>query len=187
MSHRLGILFGAILILALKAPDAFAQDDIPTTSGFSGYVLVGPGYFKVKSNRIVTGAPLLGDVGNTRIESIFDPPEPKGSAAFMLAGEVNYTFGKSRTQLFFGNRLEDILRLDIAYGLGIRQELPDSSIMALSVLFTPLELKFWEDSYVEGEDRIKTGLNFPGLRFRWGRLSGFGALRGLGSIQISRV
>ena len=159
-----------VLLIVLTSGPVLAQDDIPTTSGFSGFVLAGPGYFNVESNLIVTGAPLLDDVGNAQIESIFAQPSSNSSPAFLVGGELNYTFSGTRTQLFFGTRLEDILRLDIAFGLGVRQELPDESILAASLLMTPLELKFWADPYIEGEDRTKTGLNFPGVRLRWGRI-----------------
>lgn len=160
----------SVLSIVLTSGPVLAQDDIPKTSGFSGFVLAGPGYFNVESNLIVAGAPLLDDVGNTQIESIFDPPSAQSAPAFLLGGELNYTFAGTRTQLFFGSRLEDLLRLDIAFGLGVRQALPDESILAASLLLTPAELKFWSDPYVEGEDRVRTGLNFPGVRLRWGRI-----------------
>mgnify|MGYP001818942831 CR=1 FL=1 len=147
-----------------------AQDDIPESPGFGGFVLTGPGVFSIKSNTLVTGPPLLGDVGNKRIASVFESPESNTAIAWAFAGEVNYTFSKSRTQIFFGNRLEDVLRLDVPFGLGVRQELKDKSIMAFSLLSTPAELKFWADPYVENEDREKTTLTLKGLRWRWGRM-----------------
>ena len=147
-----------------------AQDDIPETDGFSGFIITGPGIFNVKSNLLVTGPPLIQDVGNVKIESVFDSPESNTALAWAFAGEINYTFSKSRTQIFFGNRLEDVLRLDVPFGLGVRQELRDESIMALSLLSTPAELKFWNDPYVENEEREKTILTFRGLRWRWGRM-----------------
>ena len=161
---------GSVLLLVLMAGPVPAQDDIPTTSGFSGFVLAAPGIFDVESNLIVTGSPLLDDVGSPQIESIFAQPPSNSAAAFLLGGELNYTFSATRTQLFFGNRLEDLLRLDVAFGLGARQELPDGSILAASFLLTPMQLKLWADPYVEGEDRVSTELNFPGLRLRWGRI-----------------
>jgi len=145
-------------------------DKIPETSGFSGFLLVGGGVAEVSSNVIYSGAPLVGDVANTRIESIFDPPQAQTAAVMPLTGEVNYTFSSTRTQLFFGNRLEDVLRLDVNFGLGIRQELPDKGILAFSVVRTPAELKVWSDPYVEGQDRVKTDFNQPGFRFRWGSM-----------------
>jgi hypothetical protein len=162
--------WGVAILVGIACHSIVAQDDIPKTSGFSGFALLGPGYFNVEHSLLVTGAPLLDDVGTPQIESIFDPP-PSGSAPALLVGfELNYTFSSTRTQLYLGSRLEDLLRLDILIGLGVRQELPDSSILAASLLLTPLELKYWSDPYIEGEDRKRTGLYFPGIRIRWGRI-----------------
>jgi len=152
--------------------EVYAQDDIPKTSGFSGFALLGPGYFNVETSLLVTGSPLLDDVGTPQIESIFDPPPSVSAPALLVGFELNYTFSSTRTQLYIGNRIEDLLRLDVLVGIGVRQELPDSSILALaaSLLLTPLELKYWSDPYIEGEDRKQTGLYLPGLRLRWGRI-----------------
>ena len=159
-----------VLILCISAHQLIAQVNIPSTSGFGGYFLTGPGIFQVKSNLLVTGPPLTGDVGEPVISSIFDKPDSNTSFAFPLAGELNYTFAESKTQLFFGNGLEDILRLDVPIGIGVRQQLKDSSMLMLRILTTPLKLKFWEDPYIENEERIRTNLNFPGVRFRWSRM-----------------
>ena len=164
------LLWGVTVLVGIACHSIVAQDDIPKTSGFSGFALLGPAYFNVENSLLVTGSPLLDDVGTPQIESIFDPP-PSGSApALYVAFELNYTFSSTRTQLYLGNRLEDLLRLDLFFGLGLRQELPDSSILAASLLLTPLELKYWSDPYIEGEDRMQTGLYLPGLRLRWGRI-----------------
>ena len=82
-------------------------------------------------------------MSNARIDSIFASPQSQTVPALLVAAELNYTFASTRTQLFIGNRLEDILRFDIAVGLGARQELPDGSIIAASVLTTPLDLEVW--------------------------------------------
>jgi hypothetical protein len=133
-----------------------AVDRVPETSGFSGFLLFGPAGFDVASNLIVEGSPLLSDVGNTRFDSIFDRPSTHSAPAMFLAGEVNYTFAGTRTQLFLGNRLKDFLRLDLTFGAGVRQELPDESVLVFSVLQTPAEMKVWSDPYVEGVDRVAT-------------------------------
>jgi len=95
---------GFFFIIIFFALDLFAQDELPQTSGFSGHFATMPGVFFVQSNLIVSGAPLLGDVGNPRIASIFDTPESQAAAALIIAGELNYTFSKSRTQLFYRQR-----------------------------------------------------------------------------------
>ncbi len=162
--------YGLAWVLLFASHSALAQDSVPETSGFSGFFIAALGYFKVESNQIATGAPLLDDVSNEVIPSIFESPQSRSSPTFLFGGEIDYTFARSRTQIFFGNRLEDLLRLDLVVGLGVRQELPDKSILAASLLATPLDLKFWTDPFVESEARVKTGVDVPGIRLRWGRI-----------------
>jgi len=131
---------------------------------------MGPGYFDVETNLIVSGTPLLEDVGQKQIDSIFSKPTSETAPALMLGAELNYTFASSRTQLYFGNRFEDLLRLDLAIGLGLRQELPDESIFSASLLTTPSELEVWADPFIEGENREPIDLDFPGVRMRWGKI-----------------
>lgn len=160
-----------ILASLVAVDSAMAIDRIPETSGFRGFVIAMPMYFNIQSNLLVKGPPLIGDVGNTRIDSIFAKPESQSAAGLAFpAGEINYTFSSTGTQLFFGNRIEDLLRLDLAFGLGVRQRIGNAGILAASILATPLELKVWSDPYVEGEDRIATEVNRPGVRLRWGRI-----------------
>lgn len=169
------VRFGvAAALLVLAWYPVAAQDKIPETSGFNGYVLAAPFHFNVASNLLVGGAPMLDDTGDSRIASIFDAPSSNSAPGFGVAGEVNYTFSGTRTQLFFGNRLEDVLRLDLVFGLGVRQQAGRAGIVAVSALMTPAELRFWADPYVEGEDRQPTDLDFPGFRLRWGEIFGTG-------------
>lgn len=166
----LGYATALCFIILVQNVGLRAQDHIPETSGFSGYALAIPGVFFVQSNLLVSGAPLLKDVGTKQIESIYQAPESRAVPALPISGEINYTFRKSRTQFFFGNRLVDIIRLDAIFGLGVRQELGRGGILVANVLITPLELKYWSDPYIEGEERSATNLNFPGFRVRWGRI-----------------
>jgi len=168
---RQAVLWSFALLVAIANTPTLAVDNVPATSGFGGYFLLAPGVFGVESNFIVRASPpLLADVGNVRIESIFEAPSSQSSASVLTAGELNYTFANTRTQLFFGNRIEDLLRVDVSFGMGVRQELPDKSILAGSFLWTPTEMKVWSDPYVEGVDRVKTYRDAPGARLRWGRI-----------------
>jgi hypothetical protein len=159
----------AVMLLAATHP-VQAQQSIPKTSGFRGFFVALPGYFNVQSNLLVKGPPLLEDVGQSSINSIFTSPDSQTAKALALGGEINYTFAGSGTQLFFGNRLEDLLRLDLAMGLGVRQEIGKGGILAASILTTPFELKVWSDPYVEGVDRVATEVNRPGVRLRWSQV-----------------
>jgi hypothetical protein len=147
-----------------------APMSIPTTSGWGGFFVVAPGAFNAKTNTIANGPPFFRYAGYKKIESIFSSPVSKSAIGPAFTTEINYTFAKSKTQLFLGNRMEDLLRLDVPFGLGVRQELKDSSILSFSVLLTPLFLNFWQDSFVENEDRELTHVNFPGVRLIWDRM-----------------
>ena len=162
-------------LLALTSQPVAAQDQIPETSGFGGFLNGGVTYWNVASNVLVGGSPIvLNDVGDPQIASIFDAPPTNSSPGLFAGGELNYTFSSSRTQLFLGNRLEDLLRMDLVFGLGVRQEVGNAGILAVSYLMTPVDLEFWVDPYVEGEDRQPTDLDFPGFRLRWGQFFGTG-------------
>jgi hypothetical protein len=169
------LLWTVAPLLALAWHPVVAADRIPMTSGFGGFTLFGPSYLNVKSNLIVRAPPIvLDDVGDARISSIFDAPSANSSPGIVGGGEVNYTFSGTRTQIFFGNRLEDLLRLDMVVGLGVRQQVGNAGILAASARFTPLDLEVWADPFVEGEDRQATDLDSPGFRLRWGQVFGTG-------------
>ncbi|MCL1595419.1 MAG: DUF2860 domain-containing protein [Actinomycetia bacterium] len=159
------------LLIVMTANSVLAIDSIPKNSGFSGFILAAPGSFGVENNLAVRASPpLLDDVGNPQIASIFESPSLRSVPSLLFAGELNYTFASTRTQVFLGNRIEDLLRLDVSFGFGLRQELSDGSILAGSILATPTEMKVWSDPYVEGMDRVKTYRDAPGARLRWGRI-----------------
>ena len=162
-------------MLALASHPVVAVDRIPMTSGFGGFTLFGPSYPNVESNLIARASPIvLNDVGDARISSIFDAPSANSSPGVVAGGEVNYTFSGTRTQIFFGNRLEDLLRLDMVVGLGVRQQIGNVGILAASARFTPVKLEVWTHPFVEGEDRQATDVDAPGFRLRWGQVFGTG-------------
>ena len=162
-------------MLALASHPVVAVDRIPMTSGFGGFTLFGPSYLNVESNLIARASPIvLNDVGDAQISSIFDAPSANSSPGIVGGGEVNYTFSGTRTQIFFGNRLEDLLRLDMVVGLGVRQQFGNAGILAASAQVTPVKLEVWADPFVEGVDRQATDVDSPGFRVRWGQVFGTG-------------
>jgi hypothetical protein len=172
MKNRILIYCLILISYAVTLP---AQDQIPQTDGFGGYANGGFTYWKVADNFIVGGSPIVfNNVSASVIESIFEAPSSKYSPGGFVGGEVNYTFSSTRTQIFFGNRLEDLLRMDLVFGLGVRQEIGNAGILAASALFTPVELESWSDPFIEREERQATDLSFPGWRIRWGKVFGTG-------------
>ena len=165
---------GAALMLLASAPALPAQERIPTTTGFGGFGLFALAAFSGRTNFFASGPPLLGAITRPVITSVFAAPEQLKAPSAMFGGEVNYTFAKSRTQLFLGGSPEDIFQLDVAIQIGARQELPDKSILAVNGILTPLPQKLWTDPYVEGVPRDFAAANFPGFKISWGQILGTG-------------
>ena len=144
-----------VLSVGIWATTAYAIEPIPEESGFSGFLNLGAVYLDVESNTIA-GNDLV-DVGKERIDSVFDSPDSESDVIPAINGEIAYTFASTRTQAYFGNSLEDYLRFDFSTLLGVRQELPDSSIVAASFVFSGIPTEVWEDPYVANRDRDEIG------------------------------
>ncbi len=88
---------------------------------------------------------------------------------------VAYTFA-SKTQLFIGSSMEDIVQFDTASVAGIRQQFSDNSILEISSVSTPLfaPIQVWADPYVVGEDRIETDRISRGARIEYDKILGTG-------------
>jgi hypothetical protein len=155
-------------MMALVCSPAMAFEPIPTESGFDGFVRLGGGYSWVKSNMVAgTG---LGDVSQKKINSIKDEPNSKSSGIPQLNWNVKYTFASTRTQLFAGDRLEDIFRLDAITQAGVRQEFSHLGITGVSFVFSTLPTEIWKDPYVVDKRRKKTDRTSKGIRLAWERM-----------------
>ena len=92
----------------------------------------------------------------------------------LINGEVTYTFAASRTQLYFGNQLEDFIQFDFSTLLGVRHELGDKSLIAASYVFSSVPTEVWEDPYLTNQRRSKTDRDSNGLRLEWDKIAGTG-------------
>ncbi|UCH53735.1 MAG: DUF2860 family protein [Pseudomonadota bacterium] len=174
----------AVLLLAFAAlaNTANAIDPIPTEPGWSGFVNLGVGALKAETN-MVAGIDRYGlEIGDETVSSLSNAPDSKSTGIPQLNLNVNYTFA-SQTQVFLGNSLEDIVTLDTASVIGVRQQFADKSILALSAVSTPLisPVQVWEDPYVVGVARTKTDRTSRGGRIEYDKIlgSGFG-------VQVTR-
>jgi hypothetical protein len=160
------LVFGVLFTLSfLTMSDAFAREPIPDDSGFSGYINLGLGGLKVKNNMVAGNS--TSDISKKNITSLTSSPSSEDVAVPLISGEVLYTFAQSRTQLFLGNRVGDLLRYDFNTGVGVRQEVGNIGTMALSYIFTPNTGEVWADPYVVNMDRVKTDIDANGVRFEW--------------------
>jgi hypothetical protein len=153
--------------------------DMPSEDGFSGFVIVGAGNMKVKSNSMVGNDTI--DIANETIVSVFDSPNSNNDGHPALTGEVAYTFANAKTQIFLGSRLEDLLTFDVAQQLGVRKLFDGVGTVSAGVLFNGIPGEVWADPYLEGSKRKNTDRESPGFRLEWRQMFGTGL-----AVQYSR-
>jgi hypothetical protein len=155
-----------IVLLGFFASTAYAQPvGIPQESGFSGFVNGGAGLWRVEDNMVKKIS--FFKIGDSNISSIDDKPRSEYSVSPILNFNLRYTFASTRTQIFLGNQLEDLLRLDTATLLGVRQELPDQSIIGVSYVFSALVTEVYKDPYDTNGSRNGTDRNINGVRLSY--------------------
>ena len=117
--NSLRALVIVVLFLGVLTFPAYAFTPIPSKSGISGFVRLGGGYIRGKTN-MYAGTD-FGDIGKKEIDSLDDSPDAKSSGLPDFNFDLRYIFAGTRTQLLAGNRLEDILRYDFVAQVGVRQ------------------------------------------------------------------
>lgn len=137
---------------------------IPNEAGFSGLVGGGIAAFDVKSNFL--GGNRLVDLDNDTISSL-SSPSSSSTLSPDIQFDVRYTFKNLETQLFVGNALADLVRLDFSQQLGIRHQYQNVGIVSLSYLFSTIPGEVWEDPFQTGSPRSRTDRDSQGLRLNW--------------------
>jgi len=172
--RKSGVITVATLavFLLLGATWASALDPIPQESGFSGFIRPSVGYLKYKSNMI---ASIQGfDLSKETNDSLSDSPDSETTALVTVPFTLAYTFADSRTQVFLGTDLTDLIRFDYTQQIGVKQGIGDFGILQAGFLFSALPAKVWKDPYLVGQDRIDTKRKSTGARLTWDRIFGSG-------------
>lgn len=154
---------------------AVAIEPIPAKAGWSGFVTLGGGVLEARTNTIA-GIDVYGlDIGRARIDSLDSEPESRSLGLPQVNLNLNYTFS-TRTQVFLGNSLENVLQFDTATNLGVRQQFADSSILELAAVSSPAlaPVQVWQDPFVVGVDRKETDRTSRGWRIEYDRILGTG-------------
>lgn len=159
-------------ILLFTTNLAMALEPIPQESGFSGFIRPGVGVINYSGNMAAGLKVVDYDIAEERTDSLLDSPDSKTTALAILNLELAYTIAKTRTQIFVGNTLEDLVRFDLATQAGVRQELPDSSMLAVGYVFSGISTKVWKDPYVVNLKRQETSRNSRGVRLTWDKILG---------------
>ena len=115
------------LTLLLSANLATALEPIPKESGFGGFIRPGVSYLNYKSNMV---ASFMGfDLSEGTIHSLDDSPNSQSTGIVMVPFSLAYTFASTRTQLFLGTDLTDLIRFDYAQQFGVKQEIGKLGIL----------------------------------------------------------
>jgi len=158
------------LILLFGANLAMALDPIPKESGFGGFIRPGVGYLNYKSNMV---ASFLGyDLSEKKINSLDDSPDSESTGLVLVPFSLQYTFASTRTQLFLGTDLTDLIRFDYTQQFGVKQEIGNLGILQGGILFSGIPAKVWKDPYVVDKNRKDTNRTSNGMRLAWDRIGG---------------
>jgi len=159
-------------IFLIGAGTATAIDPIPNESGFSGFIRPGVGYLRYKSNMVasIQGFGLSKETN----DSLFDSPDSETTGLVTAPFTLAYTFASSRTQLFVGTDLTDLIRFDYSQQIGVKQGIGSFGLLQGGFLFSGIPAKVWEDPYLTGQDRDDTKRKSTGARLVWDRIFGSG-------------
>jgi hypothetical protein len=161
-----------VVLLIGFASSAYGQplEAIPQESGFSGFVNAGGALWRVEDNMVKKVG--FFEISDDNINSIDDKPKSEYAVTPILTMNLRYTFASTRTQLFLGNQLEDLLRFDVATLIGLRQELVDQSVIGVSYVFSPVVTKVYKDPYDTDGSRNDTDRTVNGVRLSYEKILG---------------
>jgi hypothetical protein len=158
------------ILLFFGANLATALEPIPEESGFSGFIRPGVGYLNYKSNMV---ASFLGfDLSDKKTNSLDDSPDSQSTGIVLVPFSLQYTFASTRTQLFLGTDLTDLIRFDYTQQFGVKQEIGKLGLLQGGILFSGIPAKVWKDPYVVDQNRDETSRTSNGARLAWDRIGG---------------
>jgi len=149
---------------------AQALEPIPRESGFSGFFQPGGGYYRFKSNMVARLWTF--ELSDDQADSLNDNPDGKSGGIYLLTYSLGYTFAGTRTQVFVGTDLTDMIRLDYGQQVGVKQEIGSLGLLQGGILFNTIATEVWEDPYVVNKNRDETDRDTMGLRLTWDRIMG---------------
>ncbi|SDJ82612.1 Protein of unknown function [Ferrimonas sediminum] len=150
---------------------AMAADplNLPKQSGWSGYLGAGATYYDLSSN-FITGNRFV-DFDNQQSRGLDSPPASDSQVAPDILVDLRYTFAEHQTQLFFGNLVQDMVRLDFSDQLGVRRQFGDWGIGSLAYLFSAAPNEVWQDPFQVENPRTKTDRDSQGVRLGWDNIA----------------
>jgi len=157
------------IALLVGANMALGLDPIPQQSGFSGFIQPGVGYMSIESNTVAKV--LSFELSEKKIDSLDDEPDSKSTVVATIPYKIAYTFAGTRTQVFLGTELGDLLSFDTAQQLGVKQEFGSLGVFQAGLLFSGTT-RVWKDPYVTGQNRDDTSRGNMGGQLVWDKIFG---------------
>ncbi len=171
MFKHVSIATVAAIVMLVGANAAFALDPISQQSGFSGYIQPGVGYLSIESNTVAKV--LSFDLSDKRINDLDDEPDSESTAIFTAPFKLAYTFAGSRTEIFLGTEVGDLLSFDSAQQLGVKQGIGSFGVLQAGLLFSG-NVRVWKDPFVTGQNRDDTSRQNMGVQLVWDKIFGSG-------------
>ena len=157
------------LALIVAGSPASALDPISSQSGFSGYIQPGLGYLNIKSNTVAKV--LSFDLSDQKISDLNDEPDSQSTVIFTVPFKLAYTFAGTRTEVFLGTDVGDLLSFDTAQQLGVKQGVGSLGVFQAGLLFSG-NVRVWKDPYVTGQNRDDTDRRNVGGQLVWDKIFG---------------
>jgi hypothetical protein len=157
------------LALIIAGSPALALDPIPQQPGFSGYIQPGLGYLNIKSNTVAKV--LSFDLSDKKISNLNDEPDSESTMLLTVPFKLAYTFAGTRTEVFLGTDVGDLLSFDTAQQLGVKQEIGSLGVFQAGLLFSG-NVRVWKDPYVTGQNRDDTSRQNVGAQVVWDKVFG---------------
>ncbi|WP_217529549.1 DUF2860 family protein [Vibrio metschnikovii] len=137
---------------------------IPTESGFSGSLIAGVTYLDYSSNLFKGG-----DDSNELHNGLLNDPKNNSLVSPLFGLDLRYTYSDTRTQVFFGNLIQDAVRFDFTQQLGLRKEINNKGIVGISYVFPLIPTEAWADPY-SSSTRNTTDMDSSGVRLSWDKI-----------------
>ncbi len=74
-------------------------------------------------------------------DSLDDSPDAKSTGIVLVRFSLEYTFVSARTQVFIGDDLTDLIRINYTQQVGIKQEIGKLGLLQGGVLFSGIPAK----------------------------------------------
>jgi hypothetical protein len=123
----------------------------------------------IKSNTVAKV--LSFDLSDQKISSLGDEPDSKSTMLFTVPFKLAYTFTGTRTEVFLGTDVGDLLSFDTAQQLGVKQEIGSLGLFQAGLLFSGT-VRVWKDPYVTGQNRDDTSRKNMGGQVVWDKVFG---------------